>query len=236
MAAVLVCGEGAALSHASAAALWGIGKEQPCTEVSIPRSSHLRCSGLRIHRRTGLGPADLTVHRGIPVTSPALTLLDHGCRLSKGGVERMINEADRLGLTTPPRLRAFLARHPRREGVGVLRELLDRRAFLLTDSALEQAFLPLAAAAGLPVPLTQQRINGFKVDFYWPELGLVVETDGLTYHRTPAAQARDRLRDQTHTAAGLTPLRFTHEQVRYEPAHVRRVLMATAARLVGRGA
>jgi very-short-patch-repair endonuclease len=63
----------------------------------------------------------------------------------------------------------------------------------------------------------------------------VVETDGLTYHRTPAEQARDRLRDQTHTAAGLTPLRFTHDQVKYEPAHVRRVLAATAARLLGPG-
>jgi len=60
-----------------------------------------------------------------------------------------------------------------------------------------------------------------------------VETDGLRYHRTPAEQARDRLRDQAHTAAGLTPLRFTHDQVKYEPAQVRRVLAATAARLRG---
>jgi very-short-patch-repair endonuclease len=66
---------------------------------------------------------------------------------------------------------------------------------------------------------------------YWPDLGLVVETDGLRYHRTPAEQARDRLRDQTHTAAGLVPLRFTHEQVRYEPEHVRAILAQTARRL-----
>jgi very-short-patch-repair endonuclease len=58
----------------------------------------------------------------------------------------------------------------------------------------------------------------------------VVETDGLRYHRTPAEQARDRLRDQAHTAAGLTQLRFTHEQVRYEPDHVRRILAQTASR------
>jgi very-short-patch-repair endonuclease len=74
-------------------------------------------------------------------------------------------------------------------------------------------------------------LNGFKVDFYWPDLGLVVETDGLRYHRTPAQQARDRLRDQAHTAAGLTPLRFTHSQVAYERAHVRRTLAAVGARL-----
>ena len=61
------------------------------------------------------------------------------------------------------------------------------------------------------------------------ELGLVVETDGLRYHRTPAQQSRDRLRDQAHAAAGLTPLRFSHAQVRYDPAHVRMTLMAVAA-------
>lgn len=74
-------------------------------------------------------------------------------------------------------------------------------------------------------------MNGFEVDFWFPDLGLLVETDGLTYHRTPAEQARDRLRDQVHTAAGLLPLRFTHAQVRYEPEHVERVLSAVAARL-----
>jgi len=101
----------------------------------------------------------------------------------------------------------------------------------MTDSELERRFLPLVDQAGLPRPLTQQRLNGFKVDFFWPGLGLVIETDGLRYHRTPAEQARDRLRDQTHTAAGLTQLRFTHAQVRYEAAHVRRTLAAIAHRL-----
>jgi very-short-patch-repair endonuclease len=75
-------------------------------------------------------------------------------------------------------------------------------------------------------------LNGFKVDFYWPELGLVVETDGLRYHRTPTQQARDRLRDQAHTAAGLVPLRFTHGQIRYEPNHVENTLRAVRARIL----
>jgi very-short-patch-repair endonuclease len=79
--------------------------------------------------------------------------------------------------------------------------------------------------------LTKQWVSGFEVDFYWPGLGLVVETDGLRYHRTPAEQARDRLRDQTHAAAGLTPLRFTHAQIRYEPEHVSTVLASVAGRL-----
>src|SRR5215216_4085411 len=63
-----------------------------------------------------------------------------------------------------------------------------------------------ALPAGLTQPNTGCRVNGFKVDFYWPDLGLIVETDGLRYHRTPAQQARDRLRDQVHAKAGLVKL------------------------------
>jgi very-short-patch-repair endonuclease len=113
----------------------------------------------------------------------------------------------------------------------VLRELLDRRTFVLTDSELERRFLPIARGAGLARPLTGRYLDGFKVDFYWPDLGLVVETDGLRYHRTAAEQACDRLRDQTHTARGLTALRFTHAQVRFEPDHVGEVLARVARRL-----
>jgi very-short-patch-repair endonuclease len=86
---------------------------------------------------------------------------------------------------------------------------------------------------GLPMPLTRQHLNGFRVDFFWPDLGLVVETDGLRYHRTPAQQARDQLRDQAHTMAGLTPLRFAHAQVRFEPEYVRKTLARVARRLRG---
>jgi very-short-patch-repair endonuclease len=73
-------------------------------------------------------------------------------------------------------------------------------------------------------------VNGYRVDFHWPELGLVVETDGLRYHRTPTQQARDRRRDQAHTAAGLTPLRFTHHQVAHEAQSVETTLRAVVRR------
>jgi very-short-patch-repair endonuclease len=101
---------------------------------------------------------------------------------------------------------------------------------------LERLFQPLAAAAGLPVPLTKHTVNDFEVDFFWPDLGLVVETDGRRYHRTPSAQTRDALRFQTHTAAGLTPIRFSHYQVKYEPRHVQNILTRTAANLRARPA
>src|SRR3712207_9318820 len=65
----------------------------------------------------------------------------------------------------------------------------------------------------------------------WPQLGLIVETDGATYHRTGSKQTRDRRRDQAHLAAGLTPLRFTGYQVRFEPDHVTATLVGVARRL-----
>jgi very-short-patch-repair endonuclease len=233
MAAVLACGDGAVLSHSSAAALWRIGwEERSLIEVSLPSSFDRRRPGIRVHRRPSLNPErDLTREYGIPVTTPIQTLVDMSLRLDRAGAERMINEADKYNLAHPPGLRKALDARAGESGAAKLRFILDRRTFRLTKEELERRFLPLARKAGLPAPLTGQWVNEFEVDFYWPDLGLVVETDGLRYHRTPAEQARDRLRDQTHTAAGLTPLRFTHEQVRYEPEHVLGILAQTARRL-----
>jgi very-short-patch-repair endonuclease len=117
-------------------------------------------------------------------------------------------------------------------GASTLTRLLDRRVFRLTDSELERRFLRLVRSASQPVPQTGVRVNGYRVDFFWPDIGLVVETDGLRYHRTPAEQARDRRRDQLHTAAGLTTLRFTHAQVRFEPDEVKETLSRVVERLV----
>lgn len=234
MAAVLACGPDAVLSHGSAAALWGIGREgRGGIEVSVRTVSRIRRPGLRVHRRPALRQGDLAVRAGIPLTSPVQTLIDLAAGFGRSTMERAVNEADRLDLIDPEALRDALEEHPGEAGVARLRTLLDRRTFRLTRSKLERRFLPLVEQVGLPVPLTKRWVNGFEVDFYWPDLGLVVETDGLRYHRTPAEQARDRLRDQTHTAAGLTQVRFTHDQVRYEPDHVLAVMRSVAAGLRG---
>ena len=229
MAAVLICGHDAALSHASAGELWGIVAPMATgTHVSVAADVRRCQPGIVVHRRVAL---DSVVRDRIPVTPIVVTLTDLATCLPSYRLERAISEADRLDLIDPDALRSSLDSCARRPGLGVLRRTLDRRTFRLTDSRLEQLFLPLAAAAGLAPPQTGTRLNGFKVDFFWPELGLVVETDGLRYHRTPAEQAHDRIRDQTHMAAGLTPVRFTHAQVRFDSAYVRRTLATIAQRL-----
>jgi very-short-patch-repair endonuclease len=235
MAALLGVGPGAALSHRSAAALWGFAKEHPhYIDISVRRSSEARLSGIRCHRRPTLSADEITTRLNIPLTQPVRTFLDLATVAGPKTVERAVNEADKLDVIDAEALRRALDDHAGEPGVRPLRAILDKHTFRLSDDELERLFRPLAAAAGLAIPLTKQMVNDFEVDFFWPDLGLVVETDGWRYHRTPSAQTRDALRFQTHTAAGLTPLRFSHYQVKYEPAHVRGVLEKTANNLRAR--
>jgi very-short-patch-repair endonuclease len=240
MAAVLACGPHAFLSHQSAAALLGIRAERPgLIDIVVPDQVFRRRPGIRVHRWAGLvspsdgsrrWPATGSVDR-IPVTGPVPTLVDLAMCLPTAELESAINEASQLDLVDPEALREALDSFPKRPGVARLRRLLDRDTFVLTETRLEQLLLPLARAAGLPLPQTQVWLNGFRVDFYWPDLGLVVEADSLRYHRTAAKQAGDNRRDQAHIAAGLMPLRFTHWQVSHEPEHVRQMLTIAARRL-----
>lgn len=232
MAAVLSCGPRAVLSHSSAAALWGIHRiENQRIHICVPAVVARRRSGIVVHRRATLPAADMTRHCGIPVTTPICTLIDLAICFGRSQLERAVNEADKRDIASPEELRLALDDTQRRRGVAELRQLLDERTFVLTDSELERRFLPIARQIGLPPPETGCWVNGFKVDFYWPTLGLVVEADGLRYHRTAAQQARDRIRDQAHIRTGLTPLRFTHAQVRYEPDYVRSTLLVVVRRL-----
>jgi len=230
-AAALACGRGAVLSHGSAAALWGFGSELPdLVEVSLPPGRSSLHSGIRTHRRAALEPRDVTTHRRIPVTSPTRTLIDQATQLAPSRLERAVNEADKLGHVRADALYASLASYAGQPGVAALRALLDPLAFRLSDSELEQAFRPIACAVGLPTPETRAWVNGFEVDFFWPELKIVVETDGLQYHRTASQQRRGLEREQAHLSAGMWPLRFSHWQVKHDPTHVRNVLRRTAAR------
>jgi len=231
MVALLAGGDGAALSHGSAAALWGFGREpRGVVEISLPDGRRCRRPGIRAHRRAKLGPEELVTREGLLVTTPVRTLIDEATRLRPLQLERAVNEADKLNLVSPDALRAALDGYLGVPGVPALCGLLDRHTFRLSDSDLEILFRPLAREVGLPVPETKALVNGHEVDFFWPDLGLVVETDGLQYHRTPSQQTRGLRRDHDHLVANLWSVRFSHWQVKHEPAHVRSVLRSAAAR------
>ena len=232
MAALLASGDDAVLSHGSAAALWGIGAEWRLIEVTVRHRTWSRLRGVKGRARPSLPDSDVTVRRGIPVTTPMRTVLDQAATpISDASLERLVNEADTArGVNFDFRgMRHYCDLRGGEPGVRRLRRLLDPETFRLSDSELERLFRPLAIAAGLPQPHTKVIVNGYEVDFHWPDLKLVVETDSLRYHRNAIKQSRDLLRDQVHTASGLTTLRFTHWQVAHEPRHVEAILAATRA-------
>ncbi|HEY0632293.1 MAG TPA: hypothetical protein VGC98_09580 [Thermoleophilaceae bacterium] len=219
IAAVLACGPGAALSHSSAAELYEMMKRRPGpVHVSVLAPRAPRVPGIKVHRRRRF---DLRIHKGIPTTSPICTVIDIAPQLGDAQLERAINEAVNRDLIELDELRE--AARGRSSAIG---RLLDRDSFVVTDSALEQRFARIARRAGLPRPQTQRHLDGGRVDFYWRELELIVETDSLRFHRTPFQQRSDVLRDQAHFKAELRTLRFTHWQVWHEPDYVETILRA----------
>src|SRR6185503_17679046 len=167
-------------------------------------------------RCTGAG--ETTHHECIPVTTPTQTIIDIAPSLTEHQLERAINEADKLDRAHLKELHEA-ARNQLGAGAARVRGLLDRRTFLLTDSELEQRFIPIAEAAGLERPETQVFIKGHRVDFLFRKSKLAVETDGARYHRTPSQQRADRRREHVLALAGFQPLRFTHDQIAHEPRY-----------------
>jgi very-short-patch-repair endonuclease len=231
MAATLACGPTALLSHRSAAALWDIAPVPSIGPIEVVASVLRRRPGIRVHRRRDIGSEHRRWVAKIPVTDPASTLIDLASCSPEWRVEQAINGADRLDLIDPEALRRTVANLGPRPGMACMRKLLGLDA--LTDTGLERKFLAIVRAAGLPRPETQAYVNGYRVDFYWPQFQLVVEVDGWRYHRTSGEQATDRRRDQTHMVSGLTTARFGEDQIRYEPEQVQRALTAAIARLGG---
>ena len=229
MTAVLAAGTGAVVSHETAAEVWGLRRAEPGPlHVSVPRPSPRQRPGIVVHRREILDPSASARRLGIRATCVALTLVDLAGTVSPRHLEAAVNMADSLDLLTPDQLRRALDSYPRVRGVAILRELIDDATFRLTDSELERMFRRLVAQTSLAPPRTQRHRNGYRVDFVWPDLGLVAETDSLRYHRTPFQQRRDTARDHAHLLGDLESVRFTHFQVAHEPEYVRSALTRAA--------
>jgi very-short-patch-repair endonuclease len=199
MAAVLATG--GALSHHSAAAVWGFRPPHE-GDVHITATGRTR-RGVRVHRSASLKAA---VHLGLPLTTPTRTLHDLAPLLPQHDLDRAVEEAVIRGLAKPselgtrPALRRATIAEPR-----------------LTRSEAERRLLKLIAAARLERPVTNVRVNGWEVDAFWPRHRLVVEVDGYAYHGNRAAFERDRRKDAALTAAGYRVVRITWRQIADEP-------------------
>jgi len=231
MAAVLALGRGsheggevlehwgAAVSHRSALSLWGllpIDQASLCDVIVSGNGGRARRVGIRVHRSLTLVPADVTLHRRIPVTTPQRTIADLREAIStrRSGViaghelRKAIRQANVLGLA-----------------IG------SRDAKVRTRSDLEADFLRLCRRHRLPAPEVNVRIGRYLVDFLWREPRLVVETDGYRYHRGEVAFQDDHARDLELMRRGFEVLRLSELQLDEKPARVAEVLAARLARL-----
>jgi len=207
MAAVLACGHGAALSHRSAARLWGLIRYAGPIEITAP-TKRTR-PGLIVHRHA-LSDRDVTTHWGIRTTTAARTLADLAHTLDPAALTRAVNDARLAKLMNlddlPPKLRHNQTPRP-------------------TRSAFEDTFRAFCTRHRLPQPQINAIVAGYEVDAYWPTHRLIAELDGEEYH--PDFET-DRAKDADLVEAGLRVVRVTWERLttqrKREAARFRRLL------------
>lgn len=208
--AAVLSAPGTVLSHASAAALWGIrpvvGPIQTVTRVGARGREHP--AGLLVSYSLTLA-GSITQHDGIPVTTVERTNIDLWPHLSPRARSRMLREALRLKLTTGPRMHAAIRRHRGRRGVASLRVEVEALGALALDrckSDAEAWAVALIAEARRAMPLVNEEIAGEEADLAWPGHGLIVELDGPQFHVLRDADVR---KQRTWEAAGYTVLRIS---------------------------
>jgi hypothetical protein len=204
MAAVLACGEGAALSHLSAAVLWGmLANRGQAIHVTAPKQRRVR--GLIVHRAPVEG--ERVRRRGIVVTTPARTIVDLADVVAKRRtLELAVDEAEYLRLD-------WTGAAPRggRNGSGLLASVLavHEPGTTRTVSEFEEDFLAFCDDHGFPRPAVNCSIEGYLCDFVWNDCRVIVETDGRQAHGTRRARERDPIRDAELQLAGWKVLRIT---------------------------
>jgi very-short-patch-repair endonuclease len=226
MAAVLVSGPEAALSHHSAVALWGLrGYSEGAVHVTLTRKS---TSSKQIRRHHSPLPADeRTVEEGIPVTSVPRTILDLAATESLDTVENLLREMEFNELRDRLSLWDLIERYPGKRGVRKVRAALERLKEEPSGrkrSKLEERFAPFVRRYCLPLPRFNDWIvlgsKRFQVDCHWPGTGQIVELDGWEGHKTKTAFREDRARDRILRVAGYSVTRLTWNQLDDEPEAV----------------
>jgi very-short-patch-repair endonuclease len=192
LAAVLAAGDGAVLSHTSAAALWEFllpisGPVHILLGAAVRRKPR---SGLQIHYSRTLAPRDVTHRHDIAVTTPARTIEDIRGTIEPYLFRRALRQAELAGHRVP-----------------------HLSAVRRTRSDLELLFLALCEAHDLPRPLVNHRLHGYRVDFFFADHHLAVETDSWEYHQGSVAMEDDHARDLALRGHGIETRRYTGDQL-----------------------
>ena len=230
-AAILACGPGALISHYSAGHLCELlsapGRGQPRpherperhdVDITVVGRDPGCRPGIRLHRVEALDRSDIAQIRGLPITSPARTILDLAASFSARDLEQAVAEAYARGLVSRHGLIDVLTRYPRRRGSRQLRAIIaDDTPPARTRSAAEERLLSLIRAASLPPPEANTRIGGYEVDLLWRRHRLIVEVDGFAFHSSRFNFERDHKRDAALMADGWRILRVTWRQISQQP-------------------
>lgn len=228
-AAALAAGPDGRLSHVACAATVALLPE-PAGRIDVtrPRGNRRSPTGLRFHVAQ-LPPADCDRNRELPVTSVPRLMLDLAETQPRRVLERAYNEALVRKLLTRRALADALPRWTGRRGLAVLADLVGEETTGTTRSWLEDEFLPLVRTSRLPLPETNQWVEGLLVDAVWPRERVIVELDGRTFHDTDPRFESDRARTNRLLLAGWIVLRFTYRRLTQEPQAVVAELAAALA-------
>ena len=241
VSACLAAGGGAGASHRAALWIWKLCDHEPPIEITVgvERHPHRQPLGNQVivHRSIDLAPAHLTVRRGVPVTKPARTLVDVGCVVEHEVLEEAVERALLRRLVSVAGLRAMIDEVGGcgRNGVGVLRRLLDQRALgdAKPESMLEPLMARLCARNNVAEVEYQATLtvagHRFRPDFLIRDAKLVIETDGFEVHGTKGALHYDLERQNLLVADGWQVLRYTRTHLR-SPARTAAQILQLAAR------
>jgi very-short-patch-repair endonuclease len=231
LAAVLACGDGAVLSHRSAADLWELRATKEL-KIDVIAPTHRRGDRvIRVHAHV-IEPTETTTRHGIAITKPLRTLVDLAAVVSERELEQAIRQAVYQRLTTTALLAEAVHERQGHRGVKTLRKALVNlgEAPGRTRSELEQDFLGFLRKHRLPMPElnVKMRIAGRRIeaDCLWREQRVIIELDGRDAHDSTPAFESDRARDLALMAAGWKPGRVTGRRMRHDRRALARELRA----------
>jgi very-short-patch-repair endonuclease len=218
VAALLAAGEGAILSHGTAAWRWRIIPALPSViTLAVPR--HRAVDGVQLHISGRLRAEDTTTNGRFPTTTVPRTLLDLAARYDRRALLRALAEAEFHHDLRPADIERTLRRgHP---GSANLRAALRRHApgHGEAKSQLERRFRRLLIRRRIELPQRNAPVGPWTVDCLWPEQRVVVELDGAQHDRPHQADV-DRDRDLWLRAHGYTVRRYGDRQIDERPDDV----------------
>ena len=231
---------GAAMSFArSSGWMWGLlgGRSPESYEIVVGEHQQPRLKGITVHRFADVDRTAPVLRRGVPCTNPLRTVVDLGAVCSIDTVFDAIHRGRRADLFRMSALVAELERVARRgrNGAGVLRDVLDELNVLggWSASRLEQKARELFRRGGLPEPLCEVRWGAegeYRLDFFWPGWGVVVEVDGWAFHASDRARGHDLRRQNKLVLGGLAPLRYCWRDIVRDGRRVIREVREHAAK------